>query len=609
MFGVVAKTARARDRLRSPRRHSVLPETFPRRRWWFDPDGAVALHAPDVVDAPGRAPHAALSVSGSLLAGPGITREADASLLRSLRRAHGAALCQLRGPFVLACWDGALGRLVLARDHLGQRGLFLRRGDDYDVFSDDLEPLLRDPSRACELDFESAFHYLACGLPPPGRTLARGVERVPAAHALTWQSGRPWLEERYWTPLPESPQTFATDEVKAEIQDRLDAAITARLAGGRRQAILLSGGLDSSYLAVTLAARCQVDAYTIEFRGVHGDNEVSAARSLAASIGARHHAVTLDVETAGQLLETTLASPEPCSAWATITHRHLLSRIVEDGHRVVWSGLGSDEVFGGYDRLLRFYFRGRDQVKRWPDGAHVDAFDALLWDVARSTRDLYPGVAEFFSARELARVVRPPYRAWRPTAALPEFYRQCRRIKPGAHLFEMMIAHECDRRIPDLLFVDFERVATELGALTWYPYLDADLIPLVARLGATSRFRHDGQRWWNKRALREIAAARVPREVLERRPASYTAPFVDWIRVPAFYRPIAARLRASGLFRAGLLEPSALDHVAARALNEPRGRRAGRATFQLWALLTLAGWYDSFVERRAPAPAKRGRPG
>jgi asparagine synthase (glutamine-hydrolysing) len=562
-----------------------------------EPEAGVALYRPDVI-AGGRSP-SVLAFNGVLYP----ERTPDDALLGQLRRRDATAIAALRGEFTLALWDGPRARLLLARDHLGQRKLFVRSDEDFHLFSSELEPLLRDPAFTCELDFESAFHYLACGLPPPGHTLARGVSCVPAAHLLSWEPGRSLLAQRYWTPLDEEAKKLPDDDAKAAISAALDGAIASRLDGGV-QAILLSGGVDSSYIAATAAAHigpARLQSYTIEFTARYRKNETEYARLVAQAAGIPHRIVPLHAPAALALLEPTLAVAEPCSAWATVTHRHLLAAIAEDGHQHLLSGLGSDEVFGGYNKLLDFYFRSRKHFERWPAQEQVDSFAALLWDREAGRTALYPGVARFFSDEALARSLARPFRRWHFATHLEEFYRECRRLKPGAHVFEMMIAHECQRRIPDLLFVDFEPVARQLGVRTAYPFLDPDLIKRVCGLGAVGRYWLESRTWWNKKTLRELAAARIPATILARKPTSYTAPFADWMREPVFARPTLARLRRSRFWRAGLVRPELLGRVVADMEREPVAKH-GRVTpwvDQLWALLTLAAWYDHYVERRS----------
>ena len=433
---------------------------------------------------------------------------------------------------------------------------------------------------------------------PSGRTLAAGIARVPPAHLAVWQPGQPWLRHRYYTPLRETAKKVDDPALRTAIRDALDHAVASRVTPGR-QALLLSGGVDSSYLAArgaALAGGGHFDAYTIEFAAPVRTNETGFARVVAERFGLRHHVVPLGLAQTGPLIDRVLEADEPCAAWATVTHDHLLAQIAGDGHAELWSGLGSDEVFGGYKEFLRGYLRWRPFQARWPLADRSDAFDALLWHRRDAAAYLFSGNARFLDDREIARGFHPPFQRWRDTGLLEEFYRECRRIKRGAHWFEMAVAHECEHRIPDLLFVNFEPVARAHRVHTSYPFLDLDVVPLACGLGATERFQHVGRRWRNKKLLREIAGAELPEIIMKRPLAAYSAPIVLWLTTPSIARPMLARLRRTRLWRLGLVRRDWWPRLEAALARELAGGKAGPQCQRVWALITLAAWYDRWVE-------------
>lgn len=621
LFGALARTAAGRDAL-TP--EGLQPWVSPwlaapdPRAWWIDRGAGLALLRPDeVLDGPGGAggAQAVLALRGRVLGSPGRSappgpwtaaagRGGAGAILHDLLERDTAAVEALRGEFVLAAWDGRRRRLLLARDHLGQRGLFLRTGRDLLLFCSELAPLLR---AGCDLDAEAAFWYLAFGTPPPGRTLAREVDRVPAGHALAWEPGRPPLVQRYWTPLDAEAPRDASPEVVERLRAALDAAVDRRLgdgATGRQGAhgLLLSGGIDSTYLAATAARRgVRPAAFTSAFEDEHGMNETEYAAMAAGAFDLPHVVVPLHAAEAAELLEdVVLAAAEPCSAWAALTHFRILAAARRHGVGHLLSGLGSDEVFGGYDHFRGFYARFLRYTRRFPPPAGGEAFaDVLLPEEAASRRVLYPGVARFFDDASLRRGLGEPFRRWQYASHLRAFYRECRRLKPEAEPMEMMVAHECQHRVPDLLFAGFEPLSRRCGVAVSYPFLDPDLVKLVCGLAVESRYRTPAGRFSlrlralhprYKHALLQVAADRVPAAIRERPRKSFTAPFAAWLRHPRFGPPVLARLSRSRFWERGIVRREWLDHLLAASGTAP-----GPAVFQLWALVTLAGWYDRFV--------------
>jgi hypothetical protein len=132
-----------------------------------------------------------------------------------------------------------------------------------------------------------------------------------------------------------------------------------------------------------------------------------------------------------------------------------------------------------------------------------------------------------------------------------------------------------------------------------YPYLDPDLVKLVCGLSVESRYRTPAGRFSlrlralhprYKHAMLQVAADRVPRLIRERTRKSFTAPFGAWLQHPRFGPPVIARLRRSRFWERGIVRREWLDEVLARS-----GPAPSPWVFQLWALVTLAGWYDRYV--------------
>jgi asparagine synthase (glutamine-hydrolysing) len=602
---VAAKTARGR-RIVAERQAALWPSTFPalaEPAWWIEADAGLALYGASTL-ADGQGVRSALAVAGQCLPrGPdraGAGAAADTLLATLLCRGTGV-LDSAVGAFALALWDADRQELWLARDPLGQRQLFVREDADLLIACSELAPLLSDTGFCCELDFESAYHYLSFGTPLPGRTLARRVHQVLAGHVLAWRPRLAAISQRYFTPLWSEGRKVVDDAGRAEVASALDTAIDARVVAGH-QALLLSGGVDSSYLALGVAARHgpeRLEAYTIEFAPPFSANEGNYAALVAREAGIRHHRVPFDTAQAGACLATVLQAAQPCSAWACITHEHLLQRIRGDGHANLLTGLGADEVFGGYWKFFESYDLLRRHDEAWLLGERLDAFDGLLWSAAPARRALFSGIPRFFDDASLRQGLELPYARWDRVGPLAAFYRECRRLKPDAHLFELMVAHECAHRVPDLLHAGFEPIARHHGVTTSLPFLDPTVVRHACALGATERFWLKDGRWKNKKVLRDIAARCVPREILDRKPTSYTAAFGLWMADPSFSQPLKRRWRASRLWTLGLVKGGWLDQIESvvDTLHSRSGALAFRSLDQFWILVTLAAWFDRWVDR------------
>lgn len=623
LFGLAARTARGRQQLAAERLHDWV-KTWATEAdaddWWIDAEAGLALFEPQrkLKSVKGsKVLEAAMCVRGCVAArgrleppsGWNLAAAEGASdaLLYDLLERDTAALRDVEGQFALACWDGRRRRLLLARDPLGQRPLFIATTEHLYLFCSELSPLLRllGTHGSGELDRKSVFWYLAFGISAPGRTLHRRIGRIRAAHVAVWEPERPIFEQRYWTPLsPDAPRQATPDVVKT-LRDRLDGVIAASCgdADTPAPALLLSGGVDSSYIAATCCSMVgkHPAAFTVRFEDQMEANEHAYASAVAQWLKIPHRLVPVHAAEAAEAFTCAVRySAEPCSAWATLSHFHLLAACRLSGHERLLSGLGADEIFGGYDHYRMYYARTLRYLDRNPPPDGMGSLETLLLSEKQSVRrNLYPGVARFFSDKSLRERLGSPYNTWNYTSELRAFYDECLRLKPEITLIEAMIAHECQYRIPDLLMADFEYLGRRMGITTQYPFLDPELIRMAAGLEVDSRYRTRSGRFSLKLGeldrrfkwvMMQIALGRVPQSIIDRPRKSYTAPFAIWMRNPVFSTPLISDMWESGFWDLGIVDRRYLEHILKHIELGP-----GPYAFELWALLTLTSWFDRFM--------------
>jgi asparagine synthase (glutamine-hydrolysing) len=616
LFGLVARSQRGLGLLIPETLHdwvrAWVAKSMP-SDWWIERESGIALFRPELNvqdSATGR--RAALCIRGTVY---GSIREDPPAAWPKLPPGKGTstvlydvldrdldAISQLRGQFALACWDGRRRRLSLARDHLGQRAIYILTTPDLYVFCSELSPLLRSPA-SCYLDPEAAYWYLAFGMPPPGRTLARSISRVPAAHVASWQPGELVQFQRYWTPLTAEAPCEATTNVVDEIRSKVDEAVWRYLPEDETLGLLLSGGVDSTYLGATATALgARLHAFTAAFEQQESLNENEYAHAAAKWLGAKHEIVVLEPQSSLHLLQdVVLKASEPCGAWAVISHFRLLASAASKGIKVTLSGLGADEIFGGYDHFRGYYSRFlRYQLShKMPEGG-LPLQMILSYENQSSRRVLYPGVARCFDDVALRKACGPAFKGFHYASYLRAFYRECLQLKPEASAMELMVAHECQHRIPDELFATFEPVSRDFGIEVGYPFLDPDLVRMVIGLNAENRYRTRSGKFSLrlrelhprfKHAMMQIAKGRVPEAIRTRQRKSFTFPFGAWFSHPKFSRPLLASVHASRFWDTGILRRPWLDQMVRRLSPTPTP-----TVFQLWAVLTLVAWFDHFVE-------------
>ncbi|HKQ57921.1 MAG TPA: asparagine synthase (glutamine-hydrolyzing), partial [Candidatus Eisenbacteria bacterium] len=259
-----------------------------------------------------------------------LTTHTDTELLPYLYLEQGADCVRaLRGMFACAIYDTAAETLLLARDPLGVKPLYVAESGDRVLFASELKALLCDPELSRELDLEALGRYLALGFVPGAATIVRAVRKVrPGTRVVLTPGGR--RDERYWS----WPRFFGgggppepIERVADEAGRRLADSTRAMLLSDRPLGVLLSGGMDSSVMLALLPeeVRRETRTFTIGFeQGGHHD-ERGYARQVARQLGTRHHELAVSLDVAAELPRVAAFLDEPCADPAAVP-AHLVAR-------------------------------------------------------------------------------------------------------------------------------------------------------------------------------------------------------------------------------------------------------------------------------------------
>lgn len=269
-------------------------------------------------------------------------------ILRSYQQWGRQAITRLRGMFALAIWDASDHELILARDPLGIKPLYFSRVGSDLVFASEIRALRTSGVIARELDHEGLSDYLAFGSVQDPRTIYRDIESLPAGHMLCVHAdGSTPAQIPFWT-LPDVTPVAPDDAVQRG-RELLTKGVNRHLLSDVPVGIFLSSGLDSS-LVLGLAAResiQDVSAFTVSFPGLDNLDEGPLAARIAKESGVPHTECILDSDMATAWTIDALGSMDQPSADGLNTY--IVSRAVrEQGLKVALSGLGGDEMFGGY---------------------------------------------------------------------------------------------------------------------------------------------------------------------------------------------------------------------------------------------------------------------
>lgn len=517
-------------------------------------------------------------------------------LLHVLARRGVAVLSELRGMFALALWDGGRGVLWLARDPFGKKPLYWAQTEQGFYFASEVKALLAGGVPA-EVDRSAIVQYLLHEYVPSPRTGFARVRQVPAGSCAEYRRGElrvaPWWQIAY---EPKLAVSFA--EASADFDRLLTQAVRRRLVADVPVGILLSGGLDSTAIGWYMhqQAHGAVHSFSVSFAET-GFDERGFARRAAAALGTVHHDVQFTVQDFPAALERVAAMTDIPLADASLLPTLRVSELAREQVTVVLDGDGSDELLLGYGtfaaaRLARYLAwvpaDSWHTLARLSEGLPVryDYF-TLDFKLKQFLKGMaYRAVARrhqvwlgSFSDRELQTLLTDD---WQVAAAVV-FAAVDRPVPPSVLAADDVVSYLAvrDYLINDIL-VKLDRAAMMVGLEARTPFLDVDLVDLVARLPV--RYRR------GKRLLKAVMRGRVPAEIIDRPKHGFALPLGYWLRGPlqGWAREVLSR---ENVVRVGVVRYGPVDRLL-------RAHAAGRmdARKQLWTLLALHVWHNRWLE-------------
>jgi asparagine synthase (glutamine-hydrolysing) len=506
-------------------------------------------------------------------------------------------LQRLNGMFAIAIWDAEKRQLFLARDRIGVKPLYVRRTTGALTFASEIKAILSDQRVPRTLDPDAFSYFLRYGYVSAPATLLGGIEQLPAAHYMIASEAGVSVE-RYWS-LPSVPVDDRPDRERHELVYALvKRAVESQLVSDVPLGAFLSGGLDSSSMVhmmseVTGAA---VSTYSIGFAGVDSfHNELEDAKYVANHYGTNHHEIIVrpDVSSLIPRLVDHLDQPLADSSFVVT---YLVSQMARETVKVIISGVGGDELFGGYRRYLgpaldRFYQAVPQPVRR----AVTGAASWLPVDRGSTARNYFRLARAYVTAHGL-----PAYERYDRAVQLMSSD-AVRDLSPGLPSKESSLC-EARRRFfneasPDdplgqmqhldfntslvdslLLLTDKMSMAASLEARV--PLLDHELVEAVSAMPASAKIRNGRLRVVQKDSMR----GRLPRRVLQKRKRGFGCPVGAWFRTE-LRDLLRDSLAPPALARGGIL-----DAAKVQTLITEHERYREDHTELLLALLTFQLW-------------------
>lgn len=494
------------------------------------------------------------------------TTHSDCETILHAYREYGDAFVEhLFGMFAFALYDVRDERLLLARDRLGIKPLFLKSDGDGLSFASEIKTLLQTDA-PIRVHPDALLQYFHSNFSSGAQTIVAGIEKVLPGDLIEVRAGRISARRRYWRLTDVEPLEMSYEQASRGFDDLMATVIPQHLRSDVPFGVFLSGGLDSSLLVALIRRYSDqpLHTYSVGFPGAKVNNELIAARRIATQFDTSHTELALSQrDLLGVLAPSIAVAGELMADYANLPTYLLAARASQDV-KVVLSGEGGDEVFGGYGR-----YRGL-RIKRWWQALkHPGSGGYRVRGLAKSATmaDLFPGV------RQASRLARQPFiEAWR-----------C--ANPRWSTLARMQYTDITTWLADDLLVKGDRMLMAHGVEGRVPFLDHRVVEFG--LALPDRLKVQGRT--GKVFLRRWAEQFLPLDHLQRKKQGFTVPAGEWLRGERMQQLAALCSDHPGL--ASLSAPT-----QTRLLQ--RQSNTGDESAFVWALLQYGLWHEAFVDTR-----------
>ena len=504
---------------------------------------------------------------------------------------------KLHGMFVFAIYDLHKKALLIARDRLGVKPLYLSELSDGSLaFASEMKGLLAHPLLRKRIDPLAVEDYMTWGYVPDHRSFLQGIKKLPAGHFLWLEHGKPMPQPRQWWDISFAERTTAKQpEQEAELLHLMQQAVTSRMTADVPLGAFLSGGVDSSSVVALMseASRDPVRSCSIGFDAADLD-ETTYAQKIAELYGTDHRERKVGSDDFEHIDLLAMMFDEPFADGSALpTWR--VCQLAREEVTVALSGDGADEAFAGYRRQV---FHAREEQARavlpgflrkplfgtlgkwypkldWAPRPlrFKSTFQSLGSDgaegYARALCQTPPELRDFLFSEELKKQ-RGDYRAEEPIMDLM-------RNAPARSGLDQAQYADLKFWLPGDILTKVDRTSMAVSLEAREPLLDHRLIEFAATLPESSRIKGTQGKYLLKKTMERY----LPEDILYRPKMGFVTPIAQWLRGPLAdqARGIAkgGRLARTGWFNSGTLSQIADDHIAGRSDH-------GRL---LWQLLML----------------------
>ncbi len=526
-----------------------------------------------------------------LEAGHTFATETDSEVLVHGFEEWGEALLpRLRGMFAFAIWNVEEQTLFLARDYFGIKPLhYTLLPDGRFFYASEIKSLLAHPDFVREFNDSALDHYLSFQYSVPRETFFKNVYCLPPAHYLWFRDGQV-TEHRYWEPRFEPDEGMTLDQAVESIDNAFTDSVEAHRISDVEVGCFLSGGVDSSFVASYFGGQ---KAFTVGFDNGSHYNECQYAAELAQEIGIDHYTHLIGEEEYWASLPDVQYHLDQPLADPSCVALYFVSKLAAEHVKVVLSGEGADELFGGY----RIYHEptslaGYQKLPRFLRRAAAAVVSALPFDFkgksflirgSKTLEERFIGNAYMFNQKEKSRLLKT-IPATDPREQTAEYYRRC----AGQDDVTRMQYLDINRWMVGDILLKADRMSMAHSLELRVPFLDKEVFAVASRIPA----RHRVAAGTTKYAMRLAAKRHLPEASTSRPKLGFPVPVRVWLRQEPYYNRVKEAFlspAAEKFFNTAELLRFLDQHYAGKKDNSRK----------IWTIYSFLIWYEVYFGENA----------
>ena len=495
---------------------------------------------------------------------------------------------KLRGMFSFAIWDRQNKSLFLARDPFGIKPLHWTKTEDNFIYASEIKSMLVFPGFKKKFNIKALDNYLSFQYSLPPETFFEGVYCLMPGHTLTYSNGEVKIE-RYFEAKFEADKNIDLETASNEIEEVFKNSVEAHRISDVEVGCFLSSGIDSSYVASYFEGQ---KAFTVGFDFGEKYNEITWAQNLSKKINVNHHHKIISSEEFWSSIKKVQYYMDQPLADPSCIALYFVSKLASEHVKVVLSGEGADELFGGYNiynepnslkkyqsilpqsvrtflanlmRKIPFEFKGKNFIIRGEHGVE----------------NKYIGNAYMFSKEDKKKLLKDSSIATNPVEKCKELYK---RVEKYDEITKMQYIDINTWMIGDIL-LKADRMSMANSLELRVPFLDREVFKVASKLPTDLRVRRENTKY----ALRHAAMKRLPIETAQKRKLGFPVPTRVWLRDKKYYDIVKKAFlseTANEFFNCEELIALLENHYSGNADNSRK----------IWTIYIFIVWYDIYFK-------------